>query len=232
MTLNTYLFELRLRRALGRFRPLDAPVLALDELRVAYIPVPKAANTSVRSALMASIGREDIVATGVHRSTRSLLQPSTRFFAKDRKDWFIFTVVRDPTARALSAWRNKLIDPDEVFRPLQRMGVKEKLSFEEFLRVCSDWPDWALNDHFMPQSLYLSKVLDRPDLNILHVETLAQDWPRVREVLRNGGADPRESLGVHNTSRSTCDTDLTPGARRLLNQVYDKDYKRFGYTRP
>ena len=229
---NFYLLEQRLRRALGRFRPLDARILALDGAKVAYIPVPKAANTSLRSALMAAVGRDDVVAAGVHKSTRSLLQSAQGFFAQDRSDWFVFTVVRDPVARALSAWRNKLIEPDEIFRPLRRMGVKEKLSFEDFLRVCRDWPEWALNDHFLPQALYLSKVLDRPELTILHVEALAQDWPRVCAALRAGGANPQETLGRHNAARQAAPPELTQKARTLLNQIYDKDFERFGYERP
>ena len=232
MKINSYLFELRLRRALGRFRPLETPVLPLDGPRVAYVPVPKAANSSLRTALMTAVGREDAVTAGVHRTTRALLQPAQAFFAQDRPDWFVFTVVRDPVARALSAWRNKLIEPDEIFRPLRRMGVTERLSFEDFLGVCLDWPDWALNDHFMPQSLYLSQVLERPELQVLHVETLAQDWRRVRDALRAGGANPQETLGRHNATRLAVRPDLTQKARDLLNRVYDKDFTNFGYKRP
>lgn len=232
MKINSYLFELRLRRALGRFQPLETPLLALDSPRVAYVPVPKAANSSVRTALMTAVGREDAVAAGVHRSTRALLWPAPAFFAQDRSDWFVFTVVRDPVARALSAWRNKLIEPDEIFRPLRRMGVTERLSFEDFCAVCRDWPAWALNDHFMPQSLYLSQVLDRPELQVLHVETLAQDWPRVRDALRTGGAHPQEALGRHNAARQAVDPDLTQEARRLLRQIYKKDFEVLGYEAP
>lgn len=232
MRINSYLLELRLRRALGRFRPLETPVLALDGPQVAYVPVPKAANSSLRTALMTAVGREDAVAAGVHRSTRALLRPAPAFFAQDRSEWFVFTVVRDPVARALSAWRNKLIDPDEIFRPLRRMGVTERLSFEDFLGVCLDWPDWALNDHFMPQSLYLSQVLDRPELQVLHVETLAQDWPRVRDALRAGGAHPQETLDRRNTTGQRPGAELTQRARARLVRLYGADFDRFGYDRP
>ena len=103
--MNSYLLELRIRRALGRFTPLDAPVLALEELKVAYIPVPKAANSSVRSALMASIGNENAELLGIHKSARSMLQPASKFFSKPRADWYVFTVVRNPSSRARSAWQ-------------------------------------------------------------------------------------------------------------------------------
>jgi len=136
--MNNYLLELRIRRAFGRFEPLDAPVLALEELKVAYIPVPKAANSSVRSALMASIGNEDAELLSVqelHSSTRSMLQPASKFFSKPRADWHVFTVVRNPSSRARSAWQNKLIDPPEIFGPLKRMGIRYRMSFEDFLKT-------------------------------------------------------------------------------------------------
>ena len=127
MKINSYLFELRLRRALGRFRPLETPVLPLDGPRVAYVPVPKAANSSLRTALMTAVGREDAVTEGVHRTTRALLRPAQAFFAQDRPDWLVFTAVREKVARGLSAGRNKLNEPDESWRPLSRMVVTERL---------------------------------------------------------------------------------------------------------
>jgi hypothetical protein len=234
--MNSYLLELRIRRALGRFRPLDAPVLVLEELKVAYVPVPKAANSSVRSALMASIGNEVAELLSVqelHNSTQSMLQPTSAFFSRRRADWYVFTVVRNPSTRARSAWQNKLIDPPEVFGPLKRMGIRERLSFDDFLQTCANWPSWALNDHFMPQSLYLSKVLDLPDLDILHVETLSQDWPMLRDkLIARGASSPPSALGHKNASTIDETPETSVGARKTLNAIYGKDYDRFGYERP
>jgi hypothetical protein len=231
--MNSYLLELRIRRALGRFTPLDAPVLALEELKVAYIPVPKAANSSVRSALMASIGNENAELLGIHKSTRSMLQPASKFFSKPRADWYVFTVVRNPSSRARSAWQNKLIDPPEIFGPLKRMGIRDRLSFEDFLKTCADWPSWALNDHFMPQSLYLSTVLKFSDLSVLHVETLSQDWPKLRdELIARGATSSPLTLGRKNASAAHETPEVSEIARKTLNSLYGKDYDAFDYDRP
>lgn len=231
--MNSYLLELRIRRALGRFTPLDAPVLALEELKVAYIPVPKAANSSLRSALMASIGNENAELLEIHESTRSMLQPASKFFSKPRADWYVFTVVRNPSSRARSAWQNKLIDPPEIFGPLKRMGIRDRLSFEDFLKTCADWPSWALNDHFMPQSLYLSKVLNFSDLAVLHVETLSQYWPKLRgELIARGATSSPLTLGRKNASAAHETLEISEIARKTLNSLYGKDYDAFDYDRP
>jgi len=230
--MNSHLLELGIRRALGRYRPAEVSVLPFPDLKVAYLPVPKAANTAIRSALMRSVGRPEVLAQGVHKSTKALLAPAARFFETPKDDWFIFTVVRNPTERTWSAWKNKLIDPDEIFRPLQRMGIRDRLSFEDFLAVCAGWPTWALNDHFMPQARFLAPALERPGLHVFRVEDLAEDWARVRREMADRGAPEDCTLGHENASKAKVTKEVSGRARDLLNQLYGTDYDRFGYDRP
>jgi hypothetical protein len=232
--MNTYLLELRMRRALGRFRPLDAPILVCEDLRVAYVPVPKAANSSIRIALLQAMGHKVDRTTRIHEVTRPMLVPASRFLARSRDDWFFFTTVRDPTSRAISAWKNKLAEPDEIFGPLRRMGVTSRLDFEQFLEVCAKWPAWALNDHFMPQNLLLSRPLQAPDLKVFHFESLSDDWHMIADALEVRGAAVRPVLGRANASRRDCSRDapVSQAARRLLGRIYGDDYDTFGYDRP
>jgi hypothetical protein len=114
------------------------------------------------------------------------------------------------------------------------MGVTSRLDFDQFLEVCAKWPAWALNDHFMPQNLLLSKPLRAPDLKVFHFESLSHDWHMIADALEVRGAVVRPVLGRANASRRDCsgDAPLSQAARRLLGRIYGDDYETFGYDRP
>lgn len=227
-----HLLELRTRRMMGRLRPYDAPVLVCQPIKTAFVPVPKAANSSIRVALLQAMGRHVDEHTCIHELTRKMLVPSVQFFSVPREDWYIFTVVRDPGTRAKSAWRNKLIECDEVFHPLRRMGIDKKIDFPEFLDAIAAWPDWALNDHFKPQSLHLARPLQAPNLKIHKFERLSQVWPEVASELEVRGADRVPDLGRKNASKEAVQPYFDPELATLLRQIYGKDYDKFGYSKP
>ena len=230
--MRPYLLELALRRAIGRYRPFDASVLVCERFKTAYFPVPKAANSSIRLALLQAMGNETQGIGDVHGVTRSMLWTSSRFFSEPRDDWFMFTVVRDPTTRARSAWRNKLIESDPIFPVLKRMGITEKIDFTEFLDVCADWPTWALNDHFMPQSLTLSQPLSHPGVKVFRFETLATDWAEIASTIKERGAETCPELPHKNSTKKPGPATMDARTRELLNRLYDIDYSRFEYAQP
>jgi hypothetical protein len=151
--------------------------IALDDVRLLYVPVPKAATTSVLSALAdvagldpeARLGSRKLEAT---RSTTvhdgSLWGPEHRLGSRDEDelewvlrsdDWFRFTVVREPVRRVWSAWVSKVLvrDPrflasfgEEWFPPVPACAADVVESFRMFvsgLPVRWDWSD----SHWSPQ---------------------------------------------------------------------------------
>ena len=164
----------------------------------------------------------------VYEVVRSL---QDKFFARqrDRMDWCICTFVRDPFARALSARRNKLIDPDETFRPLRRMMVTERLAFEEFFTVYRYRFNRVISDHFMVQALCLANVQNRPELNILYNETLVQGCLRVLTGLPAVGSSLQQTFWHHSAVRQTACPKLTQEVRTPLNQLSHQNFERFGY---
>lgn len=226
------LLEIWFNRAIGKRDLTDAPVLAFDEYKVAYLPMPKAANTSIRTALLPYLSVEDQGhSKDIHNRTRSLLEPSSSFFKRANSDWYVFTVVRDPSSRAKSAWRNKLIERDPIFVPLQRMGIKERIEFEPFLRKCSAWPQWALNDHFMPQTMLLDRASKSGLLNVFHFENLSDDWLVIKSELAKRGMTEVADLKKLNTTAKAAD-QFTVAELDLLADLYGTDFKELGYDLP
>ena len=76
-------------------------VVILEPQRIAYFPIPKVANTSIRGALRAVVGEDGYFNNGNHT-----MKPMLRRRAEGC--WKI-AVIRDPLARALSGYGNRVI---------------------------------------------------------------------------------------------------------------------------
>ncbi|WP_298492402.1 sulfotransferase family 2 domain-containing protein [uncultured Maritimibacter sp.] len=103
-------------------------VAALTTHRISYTPVPGAASTAVKRALMALDGTvPDKVARDIAADANRVhvLYP-TRKFRKARlaahEGWFNFTVVRDPVARLLSVYGEALASGDLARAEHRRRG--------------------------------------------------------------------------------------------------------------
>jgi hypothetical protein len=101
--------------------------IVLDELRLVYVPVPKAGSTALLWALapLAGLGREDFLGSRKLEVTRALTVHDTSVWgdehllenrsAREQEQvltapgWFRFTVVRDPVRRLWSAWTEKVL---------------------------------------------------------------------------------------------------------------------------
>lgn len=226
------LISMWLQKLLDPERFPYTPVLAIEKYKIAFVPVPKAANTSIRTALMPYFDQSKLaIEGGVHQRTRPIREASQNFFPRIDESWFVFTFVRDPSARARSAWRNKLIEPKQIFKPLRVMGIQQRLNFADFLCACKEWPVWALNDHFIPQSLYLRSAMKTGGLTILRTENIAQDWKVVQAEFVKRGAPDLPDLQFLNSSRNK-PAEFSVAERELLLALYEEDYRMFDYPIP
>ena len=149
---------------------VELNTVVFDELRLAYVPVPKAASTSILGALfeLAGGGLDDRMRSLKHEATRdqtvhdaSLWDPRHRLeqrSATEREwilesdEWFRFTVVREPARRIWSAWVSKVLvrDPrfvlmfgEDWFPAVPSSAIDVVTSFRAFVSGLPNQPDWA-----------------------------------------------------------------------------------------
>ena len=153
---------------------------------------------------------------------------------------FLFTFVRDPVARAVSAFRNFFLDQDNIARhkhmgPMQAHGFDPAGSPERNFDVFLDYVAHTLavdrircDTHWR---LQVDNIAFR-DLTfdlIGRVESYNADIARVFAAVGRPDFPPPALLAQrHNPSRPTTFT-ASPAQRARIAQIYAEDYEAFGY---
>ena len=197
-------------------------VRSADAARLAYLPVPKCACTSV-SHLLYEIthGRRFDKARGtIHGHYWS---PDGAELDLGRyADHYKFTVVRDPIARFVSGYRNRILHHDDL-RPLLRGG--DPPGINEFARRLEHYVARSrkVESHFLPQRRRLGD-----DLSVLDDVFPIEDLDRLVSTLstRVGRplALPHEQTGG---PRMTVD-ELDERSVAFLLDFYAEDYRLLG----
>ncbi len=137
-----------------------------------------------------------------------------------RRDYRGFAFVRNPYARLVSCWRNKVVGTGGW----TLTDVKD-LPFADFVGVL-EGIDLAQSDrHIRPQTALLP--LDH--LTFLgRLERMEADWERLCEHLEIGSTP----LGRVNESAppTTYDVHIDPGLAERIVRLYSLDFDLFGYS--
>ena len=152
---------------------------------------------------------------------------------EDCEDKFIFTFVRNPYSRVLSAYLDKIANVHEPniwpkFSAEHRLG-DHRPSFMEFLEILQSEPEEVMDPHWRPQSLLIGYGLIPFDF----VGTLENFGPDLQEVMRRiFGADMTvEDFAPHRTGAADqLQSYITPEAQKLIVQLYQADFANFGYS--
>ena len=209
----------------------DTWTLLFPQHRIAYIPIPKAANSSIRAELLRLIGENPEAVSEIqefNRFDKRQFSDCERLLAPD---WFVFTVVRNPYTRAASAYLDKVVSRDRPLNALKAMGLRKSDSFERFLRLIDLWPTSALNDHVMPQARLLSHPLHLPNLHVYKVENLQTDWPKITDEIEKASGirlkplERRNRAAADNPWRSL----INDRTASLIRRIYAEDFRRFSY---
>ena len=227
-----------LELASGAFDPNDWQALALggDSPNVVYIPIPKAANSSIRQAFRPCFGLEHAKVDNIHQDNRIDKRDLSAALAAASPDAFVFSVVRHPALRARSCFQNKLGWFDHRgklkgrFGHAARLGMRRGISFEQYLHILAATPEWAMDSHFKPQAALLQYALDDPRLQLFKTETINDEWPaiaaRISELVPVG---PTPTLGEFNRTKPSI-KPFSDREKRLIDQIYADDFEKFGYT--
>ncbi|ERP91158.1 hypothetical protein Q670_12880 [Alcanivorax sp. P2S70] len=204
--------------------------LIVEDVGVAYLVMPKAACTSIkRSMVVAAEGEE--VANNVEKRRAAIARLMIRGKVKGLEDKYVFTYVRNPFARLVSAYINKFEDMEKIKRSGflydEYLGGYLKLSdsFEEFVRKIAKIPDRVCDRHFMSQSYLVDHLAPHKPQDIFKLEEINESYPSLVE--RFGFS----SLEFANRSASYDYRDYYKN-KDILDLVFNRyreDVERFGY---
>lgn len=205
--------------------------LVLDEEKVIYLVIQKVACTSIKASMVNLDSNEYYL--DVIREIRQTGHTATYLNAREYRDYFVFTFVRDPFTRLVSCYENKY-HPTRKPKPNDHlkydyylMGfLRKDRGFRSFARRVSWIPDRIADSHFASQSFMIDRMGQNPKPNFIgHFERLEEEYEPIRQKY---GFMP---LPHHNpTKKATYWMDYydLPTAKRVYKR-YKKDIERFGY---
>ncbi len=129
------------------------------DIPLMYARVPKVANSSIKASLCRLLNEEpegDMKTTAdkfwkdhTHGET-SLITPQQA--RRLRKTHFSFSFVRNPFDRLVAAYNNKLLEIEDVPRPMKQMGLRHGIPFPQFIDTVCRCNPRELDKHVRPQS--------------------------------------------------------------------------------
>ena len=223
----------RLRRYLTVLPP--SPPLVCRKYRFIYHPIPKTGCTTIRSLIFEAEGlavpSDD---ERVHdKKLTEINAPAPHFNGYAAfEDYFKFAFVRNPWARLVSCYQNKVLAP----RPAMfdsfaccYPGVRfDRMSFAQFVRFICRVPDDLCEPHFKSQSAFF----DAGAMDFIgRAERFPDDLAQVIDQV--GGNDALHKWCVTQRMQSHDSTHYTDfydaKTRRLVAGKYRNDVERFGY---
>ncbi len=214
--------------------PLIKSLRAEPGSRIVYLNNPKAGCSSIKTNLWKILSP----ATFTPKTDVHTLDDAPFTNALERLDWLedarIFTFVRNPHARILSAYLNKIHRqaPDIWPKFARRFGLDltTRVSFAQFIEIIHASPPERLDEHFRPQYLNILHPFIRPNFlgSLEHIDT---QLPAVLSRFTGTQTDRPERRSGHGTGADTrlADHFADPGIRRRVRDLYAGDFDRFGY---
>lgn len=235
-------------------------LLIFDTLKVGYLQIPKSGCSTVKSFLV-SKGSIDID-EGVSRqialhddSYFSLTYDKFRNYKYSKSKIFpIFTVVRNPYTRVLSAYLEKIKEVKDTrkdYRGDLNIKTDEEISFSCFLEKLSSKNPRALDFHFMPQSI-IANISRFPSIHIGYMESLSETLYELSKYIDNRAHTNSEELNVsthtkfnhshkynnlkeapHSVGASTrkkLEEYYGKSEIELVKSIYANDFNSFGYS--
>lgn len=217
-------------RAFNHFEP--HLLLRDDARKVIYLPVPKAASSSILAYLSEGETRGDQLSYSNVSELRDRVQ--LRLYAK--RGYFIFSFVRNPYARIVSFFRNKYKwdTKDEKYHANgfnARHGIERVGSFADLVHRIQYIPDSVIDRHLLPQSSTLYPISDyRRLINYVgKVENLAEDFAPITKRYDDRPMNIRAN--VNRSGQTDWRAYYTKPLAKMVYKRYRDDFELFGYQR-
>ena len=228
--------------------------------KAVYVSVNKAACTSLkwlvadlqdedRERFYRSLSREVGRAMCIHRRSMFQHTPMLQQLDDERlaeispdNGWFIFAVVRHPSARLFSGWQSKFLLREPRFMDefgendwIPQVPSTSREIVDEFRRfalaMVADPGQRVMRDrHFMPQRQMLSPY-KTPYTRIYDTREIPQLLAELETHLRSQGwdGDKLELMQSNETPLLPVREMFTGEVEQAITALYDEDFKEFGY---
>ena len=141
-----------------------------------------------------------------------------------------FTVVRDPAARVLSGYLEKIGQGLKQSEPIvATLGIRAPdITLTQFLDVIGAQQSREQDPHWRRQADHLGWGVVQYD-DAIHLEKLDESWDRVGDL--TGIMDLRETFYCKNSTGASAKVDeyFTPELREKVRSIYQRDYEVLGY---
>ena len=207
--------------------------------RYLYVANAKAASSTIKLLLGKSeLNDPDFSPWPLHdRENLPLLMPNE--LTKSERDHlfdgssFIFSFVRHPYKRAMSAYTDKILGKKkQKLLILSAMGkpnadIHHPVSFDDFIAVISDQEPGSLNAHWRAQTLNIAFDVIQYDF-IGHLESFETDMAHVKTRLGLPDFElPHRNPSAHNKRRKKA---IAPDTLARLEKLYASDLQAFSYS--
>ncbi len=208
--------------------------IVLHEQKAVYYFIPKVACSTLKKVFAKALG---IYEEG--RDVQYLNYPTMPHWKlKRHRDYFKFCFVRNPWDRLVSAYSNKISqDPgqnDAVFengvpRIWKKFGVfYPGMDFASFAAAVARIPDSEAEAHFRSQSAFFKNASgDIPMDFVGRFENLDEDF---RLLCQKIGLEEAGLEHRNRSRRKAYQSYYDDKTRRLVEERYQEDIRRFGYS--
>jgi hypothetical protein len=223
--------------------------------RYVYVNIPKAACSTIKRTLwqlekktdaqnkipdMEEIDKFQEAAESPHFYQDILNLPflylhdiRTEDFFKRMEEYFVFTFVRNPYSRLLSAYLDKIAGNAPQKRRLLLsfdMPEETQLSFKDFVRLVARQPLIDMDAHWRPQTVATLKRCLRYDF-IGSFENLDADFSFVEQRIFPAQKQKLEVWAPHRTGATDkISSYYDEETISLVQKIYTDDFKTFGYS--
>jgi hypothetical protein len=224
-----------------------------EENRYLYFEMPKAACSAVKLLLLKleqhEVPKFDVAGAENRRDTRRdmMVHARKRLRIKSLVDFddekqreilgspnFLrFLVVRNPYARLVSAWRNKVVvcEPGyqhiykQVRGTLQGSESRDPVTFHEFVDYLKGQNLDLCNVHWRRQASHAFL----PAMNFNFIAKTESIGDLLNRLQQHMGLEKRPELPARNVSGSPCDPMMTQAIADQIQSLYAGDFEGFRY---
>jgi hypothetical protein len=189
---------------------------AFNTQKILFIHIPKTGGKSVLKAM------------GINRTNHATYMDYKRLIGEDQlKDYFIFSLVRNPEERIISTWKYLLAggNKSKEDSDLQKALTTPHKNINDFIVKSLNTPPFKNNIFFKSQSYFLQDEtgLIPSEITAIHLENISQERTF---LLEKTGIDNIPHINKSPRGNIL----LTDRSKEIIHKLYFKDFLNFGYN--